>query len=111
GPFRGNEPLSNFIGQNALGTWTLALENNGSDSRTGYAVGFSVSISGMSAQGAAIAPDGIRNSASPLAGGQPIAPGELISIFGFNLGPQDGVTSNQGYWPTWVDGTNVRINN
>lgn len=111
GPFRGNEPLSNFNGQNALGTWTLAVENNGSDSRTGYAVAFSMTITGLSRQAAAMAPDGIRSSAVPLVGGQPIAPGELVSIFGYNLGPQDGVTPNQGYWPTWVDGTNVRINN
>ena len=31
GSYRGNEPLSNFNNQSALGVWSLAVENNGSD--------------------------------------------------------------------------------
>ena len=110
GPYKGNEPLSNFIGQQALGTWTLAVENNGSDSRSGSVVGFSVTISGTSQSAAAVAPEGIRNSAAPLLQDQPIAPGEFISVFGYNLGPQQGYTSDQEYWPTYIDGTAVKIN-
>lgn len=110
GPFRGNEPLSNFNGQNSLGTWTLAVENNGSDSRSGSVVGFSVTITGTSQTTAAIAPGGIRNTAIPLEQGLSIAPGELLSVFGYNLGPQVPVTTTEPYWPTWIDGTVVRIN-
>jgi uncharacterized protein (TIGR03437 family) len=110
GPFRGNEPLSNFNGQNSLGTWTLAVENNGSDSRSGSVVGFSVTITGTAQTTAAIAPGGIRNTAVPLEAGLPIAPGEFISVFGYNLGPQVPVSSGDTTWPTWIDGTVVRIN-
>lgn len=110
GPFRGNEPLSNLNGENSLGTWTLAVENNGSDSRQGVVVGFSVTITGTAQTTASIAPDGIRNTAGLLAKGLPIAPGEAISLFGYNLGPQVPVTTPQPDWPTWIDGTVVRIN-
>jgi len=110
GPFRGNEPLSNFNGQNSLGVWTLAVENNGSDSRGGFVVGFSVTITGTAQTAVAVAPDGIRNSASPFVLDQPIAPGEVISIFGYNLGPQQPVTAPGPNWPTWTDGTVVRVN-
>ena len=46
GSFRGNEPLSNFDGQDSLGTWRLAVENNGSDNFIGYVRGFTVTITG-----------------------------------------------------------------
>lgn len=110
GPFKGNEPLSNFNGQNSLGTWTLAVENNGSDSRYGSVVGFSVTITGTAQTTAAIAPDGIRNTGNLLEKGLPIAPGEGISVLGYNLGPQVPVNSGDTTWPTWIDGTVVRIN-
>lgn len=110
GPFQGNEPLSNFNGENSLGTWTLAVENNGSDARSGQAVSFSVTITGVSQTKASLAPDGVRNSGSPLVSGKPIAPGEVVSVFGYNLGPQQGITTSEPYWPTWIDGTVVRIN-
>ncbi len=110
GPYKGNEPLSNFNGQNSLGTWTLAVENNGSDSRSGSVVGFSVTVTGTAQTNAALAPGGVRNTAIPLEAGLPIAPGEFISVFGYNLGPQMPVTTGEAYWPTWIDGTVVRIN-
>jgi uncharacterized protein (TIGR03437 family) len=110
GPFRANEPLSNFNGQSALGVWRLAVENNGSDDRAGFVVGFTVSITGLSQPVAVVAPDGVRSSAAPLELDQPIAPGQLISIFGYNLGPSGGMSSNEPYWPTWIDGTNVKVN-
>jgi uncharacterized protein (TIGR03437 family) len=110
GPFQGNEPLSNYNGENSLGTWTLAVENNGSDSRFGSVVGFSVTITGMSKATAAVAPGGIRNAAIPLEANLPIAPGEFVSVFGYNLGPQEPLTTGEPFWPTWIDGTVVRIN-
>jgi uncharacterized protein (TIGR03437 family) len=110
GPFRGNEPLSNYNGQNSLGVWTLAVENNGSNSRYGAVVGFSVTITGTAQTRAAIAPEGIRNTGNLLEKGLPIAPGEGISVLGCNLGPQVPVNSGDTTWPTWIDGTVVRIN-
>jgi uncharacterized protein (TIGR03437 family) len=114
GPFQSNEPLSNFVGQSSHGTWRLAVENNGSDSRIGYVVGFSVTVTGTVQQGPAIAAAGIRNSAWPIIGPLtaplPIAPGELISVLGYNLGPQDGVTTGEDNWPTVMAGTSLRIN-
>jgi len=110
GPYSGNEPLSNFNGQNGLGIWTLAVETNGSDSRSGSVVGLSVTITGTAQTAAIIAPGGIRNFASPTISAQPMAPGEVISVFGLNLGPQEGVSAGSSFWPTWADGTVVRIN-
>ena len=110
GPFQGNEPLSNFNGQDSLGIWTLAVENNGSNSRYGSAVGFSVTITGTARTQPTIAPNGVRNTAAPLVAEKPIAPGQIISIFGANLGPQTAMTTSETYWPTWIDGTVVRIN-
>ena len=42
GPFRGNEPLSNANGQIAYGYWRIAVENNGSDDKTGTLSAFSI---------------------------------------------------------------------
>lgn len=39
---------------------------------------------------------------------RPIAPGELIPVFGYNLRSQDGITSGDAYWPTDFDGTVIR---
>ena len=110
GSFQGNEPLSNYNGQNSLGIWSLAVENNGSNSRWGSAVGFSVTITGTTLIQPAIAPGGVRNTAAPLVAEKPIAPSQHISIFGVNLGPQQAMTTPETYWPTWIDGTVVRIN-
>ena len=110
GPYSGNEPLRNVNGQDSLGVWTLAVENNGSDTRTGSAVGFSLTFAGTAKTTAAICPQCIRDSAAPLATDKPIAPGQIISVFGYNLGPQEGISNAGTNWPTWTDGTVVRIN-
>src|SRR5947208_7678621 len=46
GAYRGNEPLSNYNGQIAFGTWRLAVENNGSDDFVEYLRGFTLNITG-----------------------------------------------------------------
>ena len=46
GSYRGNEPLSNFNNQSALGVWSLAVENNGSDDFIGFVRGFTLTITG-----------------------------------------------------------------
>src|SRR5262249_7436134 len=42
-------------------------------------------------------------------GGGPVAPGELLSIFGIGLGPSSGVSAPAGAWPTELAGTTVTI--
>jgi subtilisin-like proprotein convertase family protein len=47
GPFRGIEPLSNFNSDgSSFGIWRLAVEHNGSDSRTGLLTNFSLTVAG-----------------------------------------------------------------
>lgn len=91
GPFRGNEPLSNSVGQNAFGIWRIGIENNGS-SRTGTLTGFTISITGTVLSPPVIGPNTIVSTAD-LDGGR-IAPGDQVSIIGANLGPTDGIRAD-----------------
>ena len=75
GPFRRNEPLSNFNNENSLGTWTLAVENNGSDSRSGSVVGFSIT-SREPPRPRPPSHRGYPQSGNPLETDLPIAPGK-----------------------------------
>lgn len=104
GPFSGNEPLANSRGQNSLGYWTLAVENNGSD-REGFLTGFSVTITGTPLSGPSISTNTIVNAASFKGGG--VAPGELVGIFGVNLGPSGGISAGSTDLPTNLGGTSV----
>ncbi len=88
GPFQGNEPLSNYNGQNSYGYWKLAVENNGSG-KTGYLTGFSVTITGTPFGSPTISSKTIVSAASLQNGS--VAPGDQVAIFGFNLGPAGGV--------------------
>jgi uncharacterized protein (TIGR03437 family) len=106
GTFRGNEPLGNANGQNSYGYWRLAVENNGSDSVTGFVTGFSISITGLVNGSATIAPGSIVDAASFKDGA--VAPGEMIGIFGYNLGPTTPVQAPGGSnLPTTLGGTTV----
>jgi uncharacterized protein (TIGR03437 family) len=106
GTYRGNEPLSNFNGQIALGTWTLAAENNGSDSSVGYLRGFTVVITGTAVTNKPVTgPDAVVNSAGLQAG--PVAPGEMVYIAGSNLGPTPPVSAPTGNLPTTLGGVQV----
>jgi uncharacterized protein (TIGR03437 family) len=105
GPFRGNEPLANWNGQNAFGLWRLGVENNGS-SRTGLVTGFSITITGILLGPPTIGPNTIVSTSSFLSG--LVAPGDQISIFGVNLGPTTGVRSDTSSpLPTTLSGTTV----
>jgi len=106
GTARGNEPLANSNGENAFGYWRIAIENNGSDSRTGTITGFSVTLTGTSLGPPFIGPNTIVSVAG-LQGG-PIAPGDQIAIIGANLGPVEGVrASTSTTLPTSLGGTTV----
>lgn len=106
GTFRGNEPLSNFNNQTALGIWSLAVENNGSDQFIGFLRGFTVAISGNLAVNKPVTTaNGVFNAAGFQSA--TVSPGEMIDIEGFNLGPQTPVTAPAGDLPTSLGGTQV----
>lgn len=105
GPFRGNEPLANSKGQLSAGYWDLVVQNTKSNSNSGLVQSFSLTITGTPVTTPAFTADAVVNSAS-LAGGV-IAPGELVTIFGVALGPQQGVTPTSGGSGSSVGGTTV----
>jgi uncharacterized protein (TIGR03437 family) len=106
GSYRGNEPLSNFNNQNALGTWSLAVENNGSDSLIGYLRGFTIVFNGTAQNFKPItSPQSVFNAASFQSA--VVAPGEMLTIAGANLGPSASVTAPAGNLPTSLGGVQV----
>jgi uncharacterized protein (TIGR03437 family) len=106
GSYRANEPLSNFNDQVAFGIWSLAVENNGSDDFVGYLRGFSIAITGVAVTTKPItAASAVVNAASMQAGA--IAPGELIQIGGFNLGPLPALSAPAGDLPLTLGGVQV----
>ena len=110
GPFRGNEPLSNFNNDDtSFGVWRLAVENNVSNDRSGWITGVSLTITGTTQVSPITSPQTIVNSASATGAGT-AAPGELISILGLGLGPATAVTAPAGALPTTLGGTTVTIN-
>jgi uncharacterized protein (TIGR03437 family) len=109
GPYRGNEPLSNFnSAATSFGRWRLAVENNGSESRTGNLTGFSLEITGTRQTPPTFRSDTTFNTAGARTG--VVAPGENITIIGVNLGPTTAVSAPAGALPTTLGGVRVRIN-
>jgi uncharacterized protein (TIGR03437 family) len=104
GPFRGNEPLANYRDQGSLGIWTLAIENNGSN-KAGWLTQFAVTITGTPVVAPTFVKQTVGNTASLSAGA--IAPGEMVSIYGYALGPVTPVSAPAGNWPTYLAGTEV----
>ena len=108
GSFRGNEPLGNSRDQNGAGIWILAAENNGSNDFVGWILGASLTITGEVYAVPTTVSALVVNAAS-LAGG-PVAPGELLSIYGTNLGPSTPAEVTTGNLPTNLGGTEVSFN-
>jgi uncharacterized protein (TIGR03437 family) len=106
GTYRGNEPLSNFNDQTALGIWSLAVENNGSDDFIGYVRGFTVNITGAAISNKPITSANAVYNAADLESGA-VAPGELVNIQGFNLGPTPTMMAPAGDLPTTLGGVQV----
>jgi uncharacterized protein (TIGR03437 family) len=105
GPFSGNEPLANSNGQNSLGYWLLAVQNNKTQN-TGFVNSLSFTITGTVGGPAAIVPQTIVSTSSFKSGS--VSPGELISVYGANLGPSTPVSaSGSGDLPTSLGGTTV----
>ena len=106
GTYRGNEPLANFNDQIAFGTWSLAVENNGSDSFIGYLRSFSLTVTGVPVTNRPItAASAVVNEASLDAGH--VTPGEMVNILGANLGPISAVFAPAGDLPTNLGGVQV----
>jgi uncharacterized protein (TIGR03437 family) len=110
GPFRGNEPLGNFNGQNSYGYWTIGVENNGSDSQTGFINSFTVTVTGTPTGDATIGQNTVISATSYKGGA--VSPGEMLGLFGVNLGPTTAVTAPSGAnLPLTLGGSSVKIGN
>jgi len=110
GPFQANQPLSNFYSDNSsFGVWQLAVENNVSNSNSGFVTQFSLNITGTTLNPPVIRSTTVTNAANVLNSGS-IAPGELISVYGLGLGPQTGMSAPSGNLPTSLGGSLVTIN-
>jgi uncharacterized protein (TIGR03437 family) len=109
GPFRGNEPLSNFnSADSSIGIWTLAVENNSSDSRAGRLNDVTLTITGTSQAQPYFRSDQVLNSANLRSG--TVAPGQVVSISGSALGPDVPVLTPAGAWPTSLADVRVNVN-
>ena len=109
GPFRASEPLSNvYADSSSFGTWRIALENNSSDSRSGWLTEASLNLTGTAVLSPTIRQNTVVNAANLKYGG--IAPGEIIAIFGVNIGPNTAMTAPAGALPTTLGGTSVLFN-
>src|SRR3954452_21418733 len=106
GAYRANEPLANFNNQTALGTWSLAVENNGSDDFIGYVRGFTLNITGAAITNKPLTAANAVYNAADLESGA-VAPGEMVNIQGFNLGPSPAVSAPAGDLPTALGGVQV----
>jgi uncharacterized protein (TIGR03437 family) len=110
GPYKSDQPLSNVYGDaSSYGTWRLAVENDTSDSRTGWITGFSVTITGTTLVGPTTSSDAVVNAASQT-GSATVAPGELISVYGVALGPSTPVSAPAGALPSSLGASSVTIN-
>ena len=110
GPFRSDQPLSNSYSDNsAFGLWTLAVTNDQSESRSGWITQFSITITGTPQLAPVTTTTAVANSAAISAAGA-IAPGEMISVYGSNVGPAIAVSAPAGALPTSLGGSSVTIN-
>ncbi len=109
GSYRANEPLSNFnSSDSSIGLWTLAVENNSSDSRAGWLNDVTLTITGTSQGKPYFRPDQVLNSAHLRSG--VAAPGQVASIIGASMGPTDPVITQSGAWPTTLGSVRVTVN-
>jgi hypothetical protein len=84
------------------------VENNGSDDYLGWILNATVTITGEILSGPATNASLVVNAANLTGGGA--APGELVSIFGLGLGPEDAEEAPEGNLPTTLGGTEVLFN-
>jgi uncharacterized protein (TIGR03437 family) len=82
--------------------------NTENDSRTGSIRSFSLSLTGTPITTPSFTTSLITNAARE--DGGVIAPGELVSLYGVALGPQEGVRASSLPLPTTLGGTMVLVN-
>ena len=106
-PYRGNQPLSNYTGKTSNGTWSLFVENNGSNTRFGTVDAFSLTITGTP-----LAPPTITSIANAVGQVSPgaISPGEVIGVSGTNIGPSPAVISTSATLPATLGGVQLAVN-
>jgi uncharacterized protein (TIGR03437 family) len=111
GPFRPDQPLANFNNDDSsFGYWQLAVNNDQSDSRSGWLTSVSINITGNSLTTPIIRSSTVVNAANVRNSGS-IAPGELVSVYGLALGPDPAVSApSSGNLPTSLGGSSVTIN-
>jgi uncharacterized protein (TIGR03437 family) len=110
GPYRANDDLARFNGDDSsYGVWRLAVTNDTSNSRSGWITGVTLTITGTTQVNPTFSAQTVLNAASRATPGV-VAPGELIAIFGVNIGPTTAVTAPAGALPTTLGGTTVTIN-
>jgi len=110
GPFRSDQPLSNFNSDDSsYGTWRLAVENDQSNSRSGWLNSYSLTITGNSQVGPETRASAVVNAAGATNAGT-VAPGEMVEIFGANLGPVPPVSASAGALPSSLGGVSVLLN-
>src|SRR5215467_9589806 len=108
GPFAPNQPLLNYVRTVATGTWTLAIQNNVTPANSGVFNGVTLSIAGTIPTTPTISANGIFNPLTLQTG--PIAPGEILTVVGSNIGPTTAVSAPAGNFPTTLGGTQLMIN-
>jgi len=108
GPWEGNEPLSNYFHKEAAGTWTLAIQNNVTTANSGVFNGVTLSIAGTIPSTPTISANAIFNPLTLQVG--PIAPGEILTVVGSNIGPATAASAPAGNFPTTLGGTQLMIN-
>ena len=110
GPFQPDQPLAALNSDaSSFGIWELAVQNDRSNTGTGWLTGFSLTITGTAQATPITTSQTIVNVASGTGQGL-VAPGESISILGINLGPAVGVSAPSGALPVTLGGTSVSIN-
>jgi uncharacterized protein (TIGR03437 family) len=102
--------MSNFNSDSSsFGTWRLAIENDESDSRTGWFRELSLTITGTPQTAPVLRPSTVVNAAS-LTGAGTVAPGEMVRLVGPGVGPSVAVSAPSGALPTTLGGVTVTFN-
>ena len=109
--FRPSESLDRFDGQNSFGTWVLRIRDREQNKFVGFLLRYTITFTGMRHMGPTFNDEGIVNDASLRRG--PMSPGEIVSLFGTELGPVEPVSAQPdpetGAWPAELAGVRVNI--
>ena len=103
----GTEELSS-VGLGGGGDLFISSEVNASDT-SGYEINFGIRTPALSGTGLFLNPNGIVNGASLAPAGNPIAPGEFITLYSTNIGPAASVAAKPPY-PKTLGGVTVTVN-